>query len=95
MLIKKMLVAAILAVLMTAPFSAKAQQAGTVAGMTPAVAAAAGLGVVLAGVLIANEIGSSGGSQLIPPEPEPEPEPPPPTTPTTPATPATPTTPGT
>ena len=98
MLMKKMLVAAILAVFLIAPFAADAQQrAGTVAGMSPAVAAAAGLGVVLAGVLIANEIGSSGGSQFVPPDDDDDDDDmvPPVTTPVTPVTPVTPTTPGT
>lgn len=82
---KKMLVAAIMALVLGASFPVSAQQqSGMIAGMTPAMAAAAGLGVIVAGVLIADEIGSNGSNDLFPEEPqEPDPEEPPPVTTTT------------
>lgn len=76
MYMKKVLVAAIMALVIGASFPANAQQqSGTIAGMSPAMAAAAGLGVIVAGVLIADEIGSDGSSDLLPPEPPVEPPP--------------------
>lgn len=75
--IKKVLVAAIMALILAASFPANAQQqSGRIAGLTTAQAAAAGLGLVVAGVLIANEIGSSSSGPLFPEEPGEE-EPPP------------------
>jgi len=83
MYIKKVLVAAVMAFVLAAAFPANAQQqSGTIAGMSPAMAAAAGLGLVVAGVLIADEIGSDGSGDLVQPEPDPD-EPPPVTTTTT------------
>lgn len=74
MFMKKVLVAAIVALILGASFPAGAQQqSGRVAGMSPAMAAAAGLGLVIAGVLIADEIGSSGSDDLFPPvQPDPD-----------------------
>jgi len=86
MYMKKVLVAAIMALVLGASFPAIAQQqSGTIAGMSPAMAAAAGLGVIVAGVLIADEIGSDGSSDLFPLDPPVDPpvEPPPVTTTTT------------
>jgi len=70
MYIKKVLVAAILALALAAsfPVNAQQQQSGQIAGMSPAMAAAAGIGLVVAGVLIANEIGSSSSGPLFPPD---------------------------
>ncbi len=90
--IRKGLVAAIMALILTASFPANAQQqSGQIAGMSPAMAAAAGLGLVVGGVLIANEIGSSGAGPLFPEEPGPVDPPPVEETPAT-ETPATATT---
>lgn len=66
---KILMVAALTLGLAMAGTPAVAQQppSGTIAGMTPAMAAAAGLGLVIAGVLIADQIGSSGSGPLFPP----------------------------
>ncbi|MCC5888300.1 MAG: hypothetical protein JJT88_17845 [Gammaproteobacteria bacterium] len=89
--IKKVLVAAIVALVLAASYPANAQQqSGQIAGMSPAMAAAAGIGLVVAGVLIANEIGSSGSGPLFPPDDDDDNDVPPDTPPTTPTTPTTP-----
>lgn len=85
MYMQKVVVAAIMALILAASVPANAQQqSGRVAGMSPAMAAAAGLGLVIAGVLIADEIGSSGSDDLFPPvNPDPDPDEPIPTPETT------------
>ncbi len=91
--IKKVLIAAIAAVVLASSFPVNAQErpAGFITGLTPAQSVAAGLGLVVAGVLIADEIGSSGSGPLSPVDPPPVDPPPVDETPAT-ETPATSTT---